>query len=45
MQSRYSGYLYGEHVGAGTLTPYIHEAFNKNVRESVVLLQAILYFA
>ncbi|KAJ9102382.1 hypothetical protein QFC21_002782 [Naganishia friedmannii] len=29
-------YLYGEHVGAGTLTPYIHEAFNKNVRECIL---------
>ncbi|KAJ9107908.1 hypothetical protein QFC19_002651 [Naganishia cerealis] len=29
-------YLYGEHVGTGTLTPYIHEAFGKNVRNCIL---------
>jgi DNA ligase-4 len=29
----FSGYLYGEHVGAGTLTPYIHNSFSPNVKE------------
>jgi DNA ligase-4 len=26
-------YLYGKHVGAGSLTPYIHEAFDERVEE------------
>jgi DNA ligase-4 len=28
-------YLYGAHVGEGTLTPYIHGAFSPNVQRSV----------
>jgi DNA ligase 4 len=26
-------YLYGKHVGIGSLTPYIHEAFDERVEE------------
>ncbi|GHJ87568.1 hypothetical protein NliqN6_3970 [Naganishia liquefaciens] len=35
-KGHFYSYLYGEHVGAGTLTPYIHSAFNANVSECIL---------
>ena len=31
-------YLYGSHVGVGSLTPYITEAFDERVEELVIFL-------
>ena len=34
-------YLYGKHVGTGSLTPYIHHAFDPRVDECVLLLLSV----